>query len=184
MQFFKVALSGLVTAVILATAPLAFAAKSNADKFPKGCHNTGFTYEHGYLVLRPNYEKQNRTLFLIKNNTSYNIELKTVKDPNDLFMPEYDQTLPRYKTGVFAMEKPELHFKCIHVKGNNNTQEVRCDNVFQICEYDYAKFPHASMGTYWLDKTGTMRQAMWIAIKSGILLRWSKKPTAEAATTT
>ncbi|MDF1655313.1 MAG: hypothetical protein P1U34_09400 [Coxiellaceae bacterium] len=141
-------------------------------KFPKGCRTAGAAYEQGYLALRPDYTKQKRTLYLIHNLTSYNLELKSLKDPKDLFTPHYDQTLPRHKWAAFAMDRDQIHFKCVHVKNKSTQIPVRCDGLFAICEYDNVKFPHASMGTYWIEKTGNLRQTMRHAIREGILLRW------------
>lgn len=170
----KNTITACLVAFTVATIPMisAQAASTKSTKFPLGCKNTGYHYEYGYLVLQPGYQRQDRTLYFIKNNSSSKLELKSVKDPNDLFMPEYDQKIPKRQWGAFAMEKPNLHFQCIEKKGKHEVQAVNCENRFAICQYDYAKFPHASMGTYWLEKTGNLRQTMRTAIRSGILLRW------------
>ncbi len=164
------ALAGLL-AIALPLTSMA-AKKGKSTKFPRGCHNTGFQYDYDNLVLKPSYEKQKRSLFFIKNTARYHIKLKTIKDPNDLFMPEYDHKIPKRQWGVFAMEKPQLDFMCVQMHGKQEVATVNCGDILKICQYDYAKFPYASMGTYWLEKTGSLNQAIRIAIRSGILLRW------------
>ncbi len=169
-----------LTKILIASASVALlgvstvlqAATTQKTKFPRGCRATGSGYEYGYLVMRPMYEKQKRTLYLVRNLTRYNIQLKSIKDPKDIFTPAYNKLLPRNKWAAFALDRDHMSFQCIHVKSKTSQEPVRCDGLFAVCEYDNVKFPHASMGTYWIDKTGTMRQTMRASIREGILLRW------------
>lgn len=140
--------------------------------YPHGCRQLGFNFDDDKLVLSQIDNGQIDTLYLIRNNSPYEIILET--DKTNSYMPTFKKTLPTQQWAAFSRIEKQLKFNCrLSPEYQSDQPILRCRDTLQICNYNNAKFPRQNLGTYWLQKTSLHQKAvMDFAIDKGILLRW------------
>ncbi len=141
---------------------------SSAAPFPKGCEVTGFAFADNFLVLN---DKGDQTLYLIQNRSEQQIELER-HETRDVFMsPQLQSKLEPTNWSAFASDVENLHFKCLsHLE--NNTAQVNCGDVLEVCQYPRVKFALANMGNYWVSTNKPQEQVIKDATSKGIYLKW------------
>lgn len=153
----------LISALFLLNASYAW-----TSTFPRGCEVTGFSYTDNFLILN---EKGDQTLFLIQNRSDKKIEL-TRHETRDVFMsPELQSKLDVSQWAAFASDVENLHFKCFAID-EDNTAQINCSDVLDVCQYPRVKFALSNMGNYWVSTNKPQGQVVKDAVAKGILLRW------------
>lgn len=175
----------------------AFAAAKRQRRFPHGCRHMGYGYKDGLLILKPipndsikpkktemaaNEEEQKpqrkpekppevpiQTLYLIHNLSGNSIHLRTKKLPDVPFSPTHENTIRPNQWAALAVNQKELQFTCA-MAGTGEMMD--CTNMFELCQYNRAKFAAHNQGTYWVIKSGSRGQAKYGSIRNGILLKW------------
>ena len=141
---------------------------SAAGQFPRGCEVTGFGYSNNFLVLN---EKGDQTLYLIQNRSDQKIELER-HDTRETFMsPKLQSKLDSTSWAAFASDVGNMFFKC-YVHADNNTAQINCSDVLEVCQYPRVKFAISNMGNYWISTNKPQEQVIKDAIAKGIYLRW------------
>lgn len=165
----------------------AFAAKKKR-RFPHGCRHLGYGYKDGLLILKPapnnsikpktpkiaaNEQQPQavpiQTLYLIHNLSGHSIFVKVKKMADQPFSPTHENTIRPNQWAALAVNQKELHFTCAMAGTGEQTE---CTNLFELCQYNHAKFAQHNQGTYWVVKSSSRAQAKWGSIRSGILLKW------------
>jgi len=171
----------------------AFAATKKQRRFPHGCRHMGYGYQDGLLILKPipndsikpkktetlaNKEQQKpikpeeipvQTLYLLHNLSSHSIYLRTKKLPDVPFSPTHENTVRPNQWAALAVNQKELQFTCAMA---GTGEKIDCTNMFELCQYNRAKFASHNQGTYWVIKSGSRGQAKYGSIRNGILLKW------------
>ena len=161
--------SGVLLLAALATPTQnAVAARS---KFPNGCRQKNFHFNANLLELTTDPNGLQQTIYLIHNITHHDIKLE-VTNPSK-YQPTYQKIIPYNRWAVLAKDEIPLQMVCTGATTYDDIgYSLDCAQVIELCNYNNAKFPEQNLGTYWLDRTGSQRQAMRHAIRKGILLRW------------
>lgn len=150
----------------------AFIYAKEKRKFPRGCRPIGFDFKDQYLLLKSEAEEHPQTLYLLHNTSRYDIQLSLVNNNNLIKTPRFENTIKSKLWGAFATDEPEMKFSC-HIKSKHHDDRmVDCSNIFEICQYNRAKFADNNMGNYWVVNSNTLRKTVYKAITYGILLRW------------
>jgi hypothetical protein len=139
-----------------------------AAAFPRGCEVTGFAFTENFLILNDSGEQ---TLYLIQNRSDQQIELERY-ETRDVFMsPKLQSKLEPSNWAAFASDVENLHFKCF-TNLENNTAQVNCSDVLEVCQYPRVKFALANMGNYWISTNKPQDQVIKDATSKGIYLKW------------
>ena len=173
---------GISLVIGLSVGSDAWAAKKNRKepdvskrRFPHGCRMVGFDFDDNTVMLRsskPEGESP-QTLYLIHNVSDRAIYLKAKKTSDQPFMLSYPNVVNVGEWGAFATDFRHISFSCTAPAGvDEGNQPIRCAGALDICQYDNVKFSATNGGNYWIVKSDTLRNAMYGAIGSGILLRW------------
>lgn len=141
-----------------------------AKKFFPGCHQLGYTYDRGHLVLEPvQVEDYDQTLYFIHNNSSSQIKIQYYKSQATLHYPLWETSVRSDRWAAFATDKVGLQFQCLSGYGN---QVIDCSSVLQVCQFPRAKFAEHNRGNYWITSNRSKYSSRNAAIRKGILLRW------------
>lgn len=195
MKLFSTAIAFAAAATFIAGTTFthtAFAAKKER-RFPHGCREMGYGYKDRLLILKPvpndsikpktpqtapNGEQQKsaepvevpiQTLYLIHNLSGQSIYLKTKKLPDVPFSPTYENTIRPNQWAALAINQKELQFTCAAA---GTGEQIDCTNMFELCQYNHAKFASHNQGTYWVVQSASQGEAKWGSIRNGILLKW------------
>lgn len=139
-----------------------------AGNFPRGCEVSGFGYNDTDLILN---ESGAQSFYLIQNRTESKIELER-HDTTEAFMsPPLQAGFDPLNWSAFASDVQNLTFKCYKHEGEN-TVDVNCKDVLDICRYPRVRFALSNMGNYWISINKTQNQVIQDAVAKGIYLKW------------
>ncbi len=136
--------------------------------YPKGCEVKGFSYEFNNLVLNP---KGEQSFYMIQNISPSQIELRRHETRNVFMSPDLQTHLAPENWAAFASDIKNMQFKCFSYE-NNESIQVDCRDVLDICQYPRVKFALSNMGNYWVSTNKSQSGIIKDAISKGILLRW------------
>ncbi|MGQ3887802.1 enhanced entry protein EnhB [Legionella sp. CNM-1927-20] len=137
-------------------------------RFPRGCEVTGFGYNGPNLVIN---DKGGQTFYLMQNRSDYLIELRRVETEDAFMSPSLTAKINPKNWAAFASDVDNLHFQCFHIE-DNNTKQVDCREVLDVCQYPRVKFALSNMGNYWVSVNKTQRSVINDSTAKGIYLRW------------
>ena len=155
----------LLASALFSSAHATPVVKSN---FPRGCEVIGYGYQQDHLILN---DTGKQTLYLIQNRSANPIELEHVTTTEVFMAPKLEtQILPGY-WAAFASDEANNHFKCIeHI--NDQTREVNCADLLDICQYPRVRFALSNQGNYWISTNKPQAQVIKEAATKGIYLKW------------
>lgn len=148
---------------------LVLASTVNANSsFPRGCEVSGFAYDQNFLVLN---ERGDQSYYLIQNRSDTKIELER-HDTDDAFMsPPLQASLDPMNWGAFASDVKNVNFKCYKHAGEN-TAQVDCRDVLEVCQYPRVRFALSNMGNYWISVNKAQNGVIQDSVAKGIYLKW------------
>ena len=147
--------------------------KRSQRRFPRGCRHVGFEFKNDLLILKPLSEETPQTLYMFHNTSNSNIILKLVKQPHEVFSPNYENKIRPYQWAAFAMDKENMQFSCKKSYRNSTDDDTTdCGGVLEVCQYTRAKFGGSNKGNYWVVSSSPRYSTVRTSIQKGILLRW------------
>lgn len=157
------------------SAILAARLKGPNQTFPYGCRMMGYSYADNLLTIKPAYDPApapQQTMYLIHNKSNRAVQVKAKKSPGEAYKPDHDNVINANQWAAFAMDQDQVQFVCTAAGDRQDNNAINCEQVFEVCQYNHAKFSESTMGSYWVVKTDTLENAVYGAIHIGILLRW------------
>lgn len=140
----------------------------SAGTFPRGCEVTGFAYTQNTLVLN---ENKDQTFYLVQNRSKNKIELERLSSGEAFMTPPLQASIDPMNWAAFASDVKNINFKCYqHV--NENTVNINCEDVLEICQYPRVRFALSNMGTYWISANKSQNAIIQDAVAKGIYLKW------------
>lgn len=139
-----------------------------ASTFPRGCEVTGFGFNQNYLILN---ETGDQSYYLIQNHSNTRIELERANNEEAFMSPPLRATLDPMNWGAFASDVKNLNFKC-YKRIEENTSQVDCRNVLEVCQYPRVKFALSNMGNYWISFNKPQGTIIQESVAKGIYLKW------------
>jgi hypothetical protein len=139
-----------------------------AGAFPRGCEVTGFAYSQNTLVLN---ENKDQTFYLVQNRSKNKIELERLSSGETFMTPPLQASIDPMNWAAFASDVKNINFKCYqHI--NENTVNINCQDVLEICQYPRVRFALSNMGTYWISANKSQNAIIQDAVAKGIYLKW------------
>ena len=139
-----------------------------SSSFPRGCEVSGFAYDQNFLVLN---ERGDQSYYLIQNRSDTKIELER-HDTDDAFMsPPLQASLDPMNWGAFASDVKNVNFKC-YTHAGENTAQVDCRDVLEVCQYPRVRFALSNMGNYWISVNKAQNGVIQDSVAKGIYLKW------------
>lgn len=136
--------------------------------FPRGCEVSGFGFQQNNLILN---DSGKQMFFLIQNRSNDTIQMEHVETKEVFMSPKLESKLGPLQWGAFASDIPNSHFKCTK-QLDNQTIDVNCNEVLDVCQYPRVKFALSNMGNYWISTNKPQAQVIKEATAKGIYLRW------------
>ena len=85
--------------------------------------------------------------------------------------PPLQASIDPMNWAAFASDVKNINFKCYqHV--NENTVNINCEDVLEICQYPRVRFALSNMGTYWISANKSQNAIIQDAVAKGIYLKW------------
>jgi hypothetical protein len=93
-------------------------------------------------------------------------------ETGDAFMsPPLQATLDPMNWGAFASDVKNVNFKCYKHIGEN-TSQVDCRDVLEVCQYPRVRFALSNMGNYWISSNKSQYAVIQDSVAKGIYLKW------------
>jgi hypothetical protein len=145
------------------------AVKAKATAFPRGCTVSGFGYQGPELILNQDGEQ---TYYLIQNRSDFTVEMQKPKAQDDFMDPPLFALMKSKNWSAFASDVANFRFKCYKQENENQSVELNCQDVLEVCQYPRAKFPVSNYGNYWITTNNTQGAVIRESAAKGIYLRW------------
>jgi len=165
-------ITGLVGVCLLITAADAARRDRPARKWPRGCKTVGYQFQAGQLILDPQVEDSDQTVYLIGNRSRGRLLVKFKEQEYALIHPNWQTEINYNRFSAFATDEKNIHFTCQKIHRGKVGDKVDCGETLKICQYPRAKFAEHNLGNYWITHNQSLNQAVRAIIRRGVLLRW------------
>lgn len=137
-----------------------------ATDLPKNCERIGYAYDAGEVVLEAMQQNPKQRLFLMKNISSYNLELKHT-DKKSFMDLGWEAALDSNKWSALVIDNKDIPIQCT-VLAEANNDKAMCRDVLEVCLLQKTKFALSSPGSFWLAENTTLHNVLTALRKNGI----------------
>ncbi|KTD14729.1 hypothetical protein [Legionella israelensis] len=161
-------LLGVVAWILIAGGT--YAEEKEDDRFPLGCHDTGYKKQLRILTLLPGAAGERNSMYFIYNKLPESVNLYHMHDDEQHFNVYLNHKLSSKRWAVFSTNEKKVKFICtVADRHLDYGKIIDCNDALAVCEYTKVKFGLNNRGNLWIVNGNTKNGAIREVVRYGII---------------